>query len=94
MPTIVLRVYSVQDESIVNDNWTEVLFSLTIIESLSVLSDFVEQSLPFVNVIPQLIVNLFRVDDPQGFIIEPYLYVFLGILEHRENFLISYLQSV
>lgn len=51
MPTVVLGVNSIQDKSVINDNGTKVFFSLTVIESLSVLSDLIQQSLPFINVI-------------------------------------------
>lgn len=51
MPTVVLGVNSIQDKSIINDNGTKVFFSLTVIESLSVLSDLIQQSLPFIDVI-------------------------------------------
>ena len=51
MPTVVLGVNSIQDKSVINDNGTKVFFSLTVIESLSVLSDLIQQSLPFIDVI-------------------------------------------
>lgn len=51
MPTVVLGVNSIQDKSVINNDGTKVFFSLTVIESLSVLSDLIQQSLPFINVI-------------------------------------------
>lgn len=51
MPTVVFSVNSIQDKSVINNDGTKVFFSLTVIESLSVLSDLIQQSLPFINVI-------------------------------------------
>ena len=51
VPTVVLGVNSIQDKSVINDNGTKVFFSLTVIESLSILSDLIQQSLPFIDVI-------------------------------------------
>lgn len=51
MPAVILSVDSVQDQSVVNNNRTEILFSLTVVKSFSVFSDLVKQGLPLVDII-------------------------------------------
>ena len=57
MPAVVFCVDSVQDQTIVNDNWTETPLSLTVIECFSVLSDLIEKCLPLVDIVSKLVVN-------------------------------------
>jgi hypothetical protein len=51
MPTVILRINSVQNQSVINDNRAKIFFSLAVIKSLSVFSDFIQQSLPLVDIV-------------------------------------------
>ena len=94
MPAIVFCVDSVQDKSVIDNDGTKILFGLTVIEGLSILSDFVQECLPFVDVFTKLIVNLLRIDDPQSFIVKPNFYIILCILKNGEYLFVSELQSL
>lgn len=82
VPRIVLGVDPIEHKSIVDDDRAKVYFSLTVIESLPVLPDLVEQILPERDIISQLLIDLFGVNHPQRFVVEPLFYVLLCVVEN------------
>lgn len=94
MPRIVFGVNFVEDQSVVDNERSKALLSLAVIKSSSVLSNFIEEGLPAVDVITQSLINLLCVDDPQGFVVEPYLQVVLCVLENIEDLAVGALKHL
>lgn len=64
MPRIVFGVNLVEHQSVIDNKRAKTLFSLAVIESSPIFSDFVEQSLPAVDIITQPFIDLLGVDHP------------------------------
>jgi hypothetical protein len=94
MPGVVLGVDFVEDQAVVDYNGTKSLFGLTVVEGSSVLSDFVEESLPFVDVVSQFLEDLLRVDDPEGLVVVPDLYIVFSSVEDLEDLLVGILENL
>lgn len=69
MPAIILSLDVVQHQMVIDDDWTEILFSLTVVEGTTVFTDLGEQLLPEVDIFAQPFINLFGIDLPQGFVV-------------------------
>lgn len=94
MPRVVFGVDLVEHQPVVDDERTEALLSLAVVEGTPVLSNLVEERLPAVNVVTQPIIDFLGIDHPQSFIVEPDLQVVLSILEDVENLPVGALEHL
>lgn len=91
MPRVILRVDSVQDQSVINNDGTKISFSLTVVECFTIFTDLVEKILPKSDIISEFFIDFSGINNPKRFIIEPNFNVVLGLTKNSENLFISFL---
>jgi len=80
-----------QNKSVVNDDRSKGFLSLAVIKSLSIFSNLIQKSLPFIDIITQSFIDLFRVNNPQWLVVEPVFNVVFCASENSEELFVGLL---
>lgn len=89
VPGVIFSIDFVEYKPVINNKWTEALFSLAVIESASIFTNLVKEGLPLINVVSKPFVNLLSINNPECLIVEPNFEIVLCTLEDCEDVTIS-----